>query len=82
MKINDKRLKKPFTMHDCKRFLIPVTLQEKCPECKTKCETDMYEEGMIEYPSINAPTPVYFYCENCDHEWDAFIEIRIKVKKA
>ena len=60
-----------------KRVNLPVVISDTCGECGTKCSRD-YKVNYLDYPIVNAETIVYFYCDECDHDWTKKVKIEIR----
>lgn len=74
-----KNLNKPFEL-EIKRCYLPTILEAFCPECKTRNVSDL-QDDYISYPQINAEESFAFYCQECGHEWEESIKIKIHVEK-
>lgn len=76
-----------------KRFYTPFTITDECPNCYKEviaCSPNHY----LNYPKINEPTEVRFYCMDCEDEafvdnestiifeWFRKITIRVTAEKA
>ena len=74
-----KVLDKPFTV-DVKRLYLPIILKEACPKCSEVHVQDL-QDDYISYPVFNGEEHMYFYCSECEHEWQPKIKISLKVEE-
>ena len=66
---------------DVKRFYMPgIVLKSKCPKCGASCEIDLSQE-YLSYPTVNKPFDHLIYCDECDHEWEERLILKIKLEK-
>lgn len=67
---------------DVKRFYIPgVELSSPCPKCGHVCVHDLSSD-YLSYPTANVPMEEGFYCDECGHEWNEWIVLRVSVEAA
>lgn len=67
---------------DVKRFYLPgVELSSPCPKCGHVCVHDLSSD-YLSYPVANVPEDKHFYCDECNHEWDERIVLRVSVEAA
>lgn len=59
-----------------KRFYVPFVVQDDCEECGTVAKVDL-EEQYLSYPVIGQPENIYFYCRNCEHEWQGRVVLDV-----
>jgi hypothetical protein len=70
--------KKPIPV-EIKRFYLPLTISDECPECGAEVENDC-EITYLSYPTLNVPHSETFWCEDCDEEWVGWIQLDLTVK--
>lgn len=64
------------------RFLHGYVFQDDCPECG-RTETLGEERGSsFSYPVLNQGMAINFRCQNCEHEWDQWIKIKMEIVDA
>lgn len=63
---------------DVKRFYIPVVVISVCPECTEEVRRNL-EDNYLSYPTLGAPTKLYFSCSN-EHEWQDQVIVNITVE--
>lgn len=56
-----------------KRCHIPVTLKDRCPNCKNEITVNLSKGAYLSYPSPNEPFNYSFSCSECGHEWESEI---------
>jgi len=61
-----------------KRFYLPFKIEKECPNCKTKCIVDL-NMNYLSYPTVNVKKQQYFYCENCEQEFEVDIILKISL---
>jgi hypothetical protein len=67
---------------DVKRLYLPgIKVKSQCEKCSTLVTMDLADEYMSN-PSIGAPEPVYFYCDNCEHTWAVDVILKLSLKLA
>lgn len=71
---------KPFEI-EVKRFYFPYIITSCCSKCGDEFEFDGNSD-YISYPVVGQPEKIYFYCDDCSHEWSEEIVLDINVKKA
>lgn len=64
---------------EIKRFYLPLTISDECPECGAEVENDC-EITYLSYPTLNVPRSETFWCEDCDEEWVGWIQLDLTVK--
>jgi len=62
-----------------KRFYVPFTLKENCPNCGERY-THCFDEAYLSYPMIGEPETVNCYCYKCDHEWERQIILTLDMR--
>jgi len=71
---------------EVKRFYFDGKLEIDCPTCKTKMVRD-FSEDYLSYPNFGEEEGLYFYCEDCEKEFEmpgvinATIEVSYDVDK-
>jgi len=66
---------------EVKRFYTPgITISDTCPKCGK--EVTHGGEEYFSYPTLGAKEMVYFYCGDCDEEWQDHVIIDLIVKAA
>lgn len=51
---------------DIKRLYVDAVVKKDCPKCGSHCEHD-FNEQYISYGDLDN---IWFYCDNCDNEWE------------
>ena len=74
-----KNSDKPFEI-DVKRFYTPVEISDECPECGVTNESSNTDNNYFSHPYVNRPERVLFYCEECEHEWENKVILRITIE--
>lgn len=64
-------------INDIKRCYVDGKIMIKCPNCG-EVITHNFKEHYLCNPEVGKKTDCYFYCDNCDHEY----EIPMRVKHA
>lgn len=64
---------------EIKRFYLPLTISDECPECGVEVENDC-EITYLSYPTLNVPHCETFWCEDCEEEWEGWIQLDLTVK--
>lgn len=64
---------------EVKRFYLPLTISDECPKCGGEVENDC-EIAHLSYPTLNVPIRETFWCEDCDYEWEGWIQLDLTVK--
>lgn len=59
-----------------KRTHLPIKVHDDCPQCGQKNTIDLTDQ-YLSYPIPGKPYDLGFYCDNCEHEWQ--IKVRLKV---
>ena len=62
-----------------KRFYLPITLIRKCPNCGYSCKKDLRID-YLSYPTINKKEHIYFYCNDCGHEFNINATLKISLE--
>lgn len=63
-----------------KRFYLPgVVIKSKCLNCKKEMKRDLGDD-YLSYPETNKSESVYFYCNDCDIEFEEKIIIKLSVE--
>lgn len=68
---------------DEKRFSFPAIIEAGCPKCSMLVKRDL-EEFMLGHPDANKPMKIGMYCDqnDCGHEWDVKVLLRITLEMA
>lgn len=59
-------------------YLKGYTIERPCPHCKYLCAWDGDSE-YVSYPKLGSPESVGFYCDTCDHDFEAKIVVNLTV---
>ena len=78
MKIRYSR--EAFTI-EAKRQNLPLVLSDKCPECGEEVKHDYSKMCYMSYIVLNVPMSVAFWCGECNHSWECWIQLNLSVKK-
>lgn len=76
MKIENK----PTEFDDCKRFPIPGTVTDRCPECGIEIEKSGADGDYLSYPESDVAFGLHFYCDECSHEWRRSVILRVALE--
>jgi len=73
--------KKTFELGDIevKRFYFDGELSVDCPSCKKKLTRD-FSQDYLSYPSFGGGEMLYFYCDECDCEFELPTTMKAKVE--
>jgi len=64
---------------EVKRFYLPIQIERNCPKCGTKCEHDLSQD-YLSYPTVNKKESIYFYCNECEHEFEIDVKLKISLE--
>ena len=62
-----------------KRFYLPVEIKRGCPDCRSKCITDL-SMHYLNYPTLNKKEKIYFYCIDCETEFECDIILKLSIE--
>jgi hypothetical protein len=57
-----------------KRLYVDIAIVKPCPQCGENVEHD-FNESYISYGEVSA----YFYCDNCEYEWEVEADVTATV---
>jgi len=57
-----------------KRLYADLIIVRECPECNESVEHD-FNQNYISYGEVS----LYFYCEDCEHEWELEADVTATV---
>jgi len=67
---------------DVKRFYLPgVVIKDVCPKCGAPWEHD-FGSRYLSYPTVGARVNAGGYCQECDHEWEVMVVLKVSVELA
>ncbi len=61
-------------------YLDGVGFEEPCPNCHKPHAVDL-GESCLSHPQVGVPEEVFFYCEDCDIEYDIDVVLNITVNR-
>lgn len=65
---------------ECKRlYLEGLTAISKCPTCQKENIID-FKQNYLSYPTANSEVTLYFYCEECNKDWQKKAMFKISLE--
>ena len=64
---------------DIKRFYLPTGIKIECPNCNDAIEV---HSTYLNYPVMNKWKKQYFYCDECDTEFDKHLLLTVTIEIA
>jgi len=65
-----------------KEFYHEHIFVDTCPKCGNKEEQGKATSAYFNYPVTNQGMAINFRCQNCEHEWDQWIKIKMEIVDA
>jgi hypothetical protein len=63
-----------------KRTYLPFILKINCKCCNKELKKNLTED-YLSYPIINSNQTIYFYCEDCDMEYQEEVQLIVKIEQ-
>lgn len=66
---------------DVKRFYLPYEVYDNCAKCGRETGIELSSIHYISYPKLDFPNRIYFYCRECEYNWEKYVELKISLKE-